>query len=663
MLRKVILFLSIITVISDGLANGLPEEEKKKACDMVITPSGVEERSAFDYPGNVSVITREDIENSNAKYVYELLRQEPGIVVRDWTHAAKTVSVDMRGFGETARNNVLILVDGRRINEIDMSEADWAQMPLEAVDRVEILRGGGSVLYGDNASAGTINIITRKGEGGPSVKAGYETGSYRYHNYFARVQGSHDLLTWNFLGKRDKTDGYRLNGDYDGYDFMGNVVMKPEDYLRLDLSGGYHKDWYGLPGGLTRSEIDQIGRRGSTTPNDRAKTEGGFLKISPKILLDLLGAGHVLDLDFWGRKRRNNSSFPSQWGQPRRGSQIDSIGGSARYLLNNFFGDVGNKLIVGADFFSAKNRLRTERNVPGFTEQLHITKETFGIFVNDKLELFENFVFSGGFRQEWAEYNFVQWDPVTRHIIKTPKQGAFDLGGEFKYSEKGAIYSRFSRSYRYPATDEYYSTFSGTFNPDLKHQVADTWEIGVKEHSFDLLSVDADFFFMDLDNEIYYDPVTFTNSNYSRTQRKGVEVKLKSKIKKIADLFFSYTFTNAYFAGGSFAGNTVPQVPRHKIIWGITSKPFSWLILNFFSEYVSSQYHISDIGNQRSKLESYMNCSGKITFLYRGFEIFFGANNIFDQQYSEYSSVWGIDFYPAPGRNYEFGISYKFYKF
>ncbi len=105
-------------------------------------------------PADVTLITREEIQESNAKTVTDVLRDKADVVVRDLYGNGKSVSVDIRGFGETAPSNVLVLVDGRRVNAIDLSGVDWVQIPLDQVERIEIVRGAGSVLYGDNAVGG-----------------------------------------------------------------------------------------------------------------------------------------------------------------------------------------------------------------------------------------------------------------------------------------------------------------------------------------------------------------------------------------------------------------------------------------------------------------------------------------------------------------------------
>ena len=157
---KKVLFtlLAVLLLTACGIVNAeekADENNSKRMDEVVVTGTRFEEEIA-KIPANVSVIDEEEIADSNAKNIIEVLKYEEGISVRDKLGNGKGAEIDLRGFGETASYNVLVLVDGRRVNEIDLSGVDWAQIPLEQVERIEILRGTGSVLYGDNAVGGVI---------------------------------------------------------------------------------------------------------------------------------------------------------------------------------------------------------------------------------------------------------------------------------------------------------------------------------------------------------------------------------------------------------------------------------------------------------------------------------------------------------------------------
>ena len=129
--------------------------------DIVITPSRTKEYT-YNINKNVSVVDEEYVEKTNPKDVQESVQYEAGVFIAGYLNNGKDSRIDMRGFGEAGISNTLIMVDGRRLNQIDMSGADMAQIDIRSVDQIEIIRGANSVLYGDNATGGVINIITKK---------------------------------------------------------------------------------------------------------------------------------------------------------------------------------------------------------------------------------------------------------------------------------------------------------------------------------------------------------------------------------------------------------------------------------------------------------------------------------------------------------------------
>ena len=126
-----------------------------------------------------TVITAEEIAHSPAQTLPEIIAQTPGVQLTSLyggVNGAKTI-VDLRGFGAFATSNTLVLINGRRLNDIDMAGVDLSTIPRNSIERIEITRGNsGAVLYGDNAVGGVINIVLKNGVGGPPVAIRAEAG-------------------------------------------------------------------------------------------------------------------------------------------------------------------------------------------------------------------------------------------------------------------------------------------------------------------------------------------------------------------------------------------------------------------------------------------------------------------------------------------------------
>src|SRR5438067_11451261 len=121
--------------------------------------------SKRNLPVGVTVITADDIRKSASSNLGDILAQYGLLQIRDLA-GTQNPQLDLRGFGITGDQNTLVLVDGLRLTESDLESAQLSAIPLESIERIEIVRGGGAVLYGAGATGGTINIITRRGRPG-----------------------------------------------------------------------------------------------------------------------------------------------------------------------------------------------------------------------------------------------------------------------------------------------------------------------------------------------------------------------------------------------------------------------------------------------------------------------------------------------------------------
>lgn len=650
--------------------------------DVAETPARTKEY-VYNINKSIRVIEGEEIEGYNPRDVQTVIEKEPGIVVNRFFANAKDNSVDMRGFGESGPMNYLLLVDGRRTNQVDLSGADLSQIDVSAIDRIEIIKGASSVLYGDNATGGVVNIITKRGqEDGFELKFKQDLGSYQYWKTGFSASGGHGFMDFFFDYTSQDSDGYRLNNDYEANDIFAGVTLEPVEWAKVHISGGHHRDWYGQPGALFDGNIEADGRTGSRFPNDKAKTEDWFLSASPQVACEIGGHEAVISALLSYRLRRTNS-VSKTWDSTA--GVFDSFENNhhiANYevkpefeLKSEFFeGILENKFISGIDYFYARDQILSG-DITLTKSQLDVVKETFGIYAHDTMLINKNIVLSGGIRGEWAEYSFDQYQPAASYDSQSLREIALDAGIGYKYNEDSQVYFDYSRSFRLPATDEFFTSayqyewfglvffVPAALNTNLEHQVANNYEIGIKDNSFDGLSVDAAYYFIDNKNEIYYDPIDYMNANYHHVVHHGLELIAAANILERVNAFFTYNFQKSYFVGGKFASNNVPLVPKCKLTGGFDVEVVDNFIFDFGVDYLGSRYIASDQMNTVSKLKPHVTIGIGLTYEYKWIKMFARIDNLLNEKYySNATRNWQGNpaFYPAPVRNYTWGVSFTF---
>ena len=628
--------------------------------DLVVTATRYEEIIST-VPASVTVITGDDIEKSSAKDVPELLKTQDAIHVSDITGNQRSFSVDLRGFGETASSNTLLLIDGRRVNEPDLSAVDWTLVPLKNIERIEIIRGGrGSVLYGDNASGGVINIITKEGD---ALSFGGElaAGSYGTFKSNAYVSGKHENLSYYISGNYVSSDGYRDNSDTEAEDVGLNLNYSMSDFLKLDVSSGYHHDKTGLPGALKESDFDAgASRTDSTHPHDYIDVEDYYFKGGPKFyFLD----DNEFTVDVSYRKRDFLSFATGDFGYFEGDSEIETVTLSPQVLMKNSLGKTKNTLTFGIDYSQDDNDIVNESLFFGDASigKYDLEKKNYGYYVHDEITIADKLYLSGGYRYDKAEFTF---HPSTPDEIDMSKD-LYTAGINHAFYRKSYVYFSFSRSFRYPLLDELYSFFTNTVNTRLKPQETDDFEIGMRHHFIDDAYVHLNVFRMDTDDEIVFNPITYINENLEgKTRRDGIELTIFAKPFDWLALKGAYTYIDAEIRGGEFDGSTVPNVPEHTVSFDVVSAFRNGLAINLNGSYVGERPFISDFSNNYSDQESYFILNSRMQYRIKYLKLFLTINNILDEDYSEYGVLGGFplekSYYPSPERNFLAGLSFDF---
>ncbi len=619
---------------------------------------------------SIAVIDQEEIKNSTARYVPELLKSKAGITVTNTTGNPKGMTVDMRGFGDTANRNVLVLVDGRRTNPMDISGPDWSAIPLETVERIEIIRGPSSVLYGDNAAGGVINVVTKKAKPGVHAEAETEIGLHQYKQTGATVSGANDWANGLFHYENTQDDGWRNNTQYWANDWFGKFGVGPFYGAGVNFTAGHHRDRYGLPGDLSVDEMETMGRTGSTTSKDHAWSQETYFTADPEWKFELGENGFTLSGFNSFQRRLAKADYVSMVSSAV--NNLDSYEFQPKMSWTRSLTDwLTSKLTTGLDFFSGTNDVKNVGTT--FTKLATINKKSLDVYVIENFSLWDKLLLNMGFRGGWAKYRFDQSGDTTNLDRTGMRNASFDFGFGYKVFERSLAYFDISRSFRMPATDEFYSTFGSGLNAGLKQQQEMDYELGFRDNTFKPLNMNMNLFLADIKDEIFYDPSGGpggwgANANYeSPTRRYGLETESSLKFfeKRWFNIapFFNLTAQKVYFKGGNYSGKTVPLVPEFKYATGFVLAPVNGLTVSTEMNHLGHQFAINDEANDLPKLKSYTVIDLKVRYNWRWATVWISFTNLFNKKYSEYSvDNWagGADYYPAQGRNVVTGFSLKY---
>jgi len=662
---------------------------------VIVTATRFEDRY-LDKPVNVTVITAEDIQQSTAKTVPDLLSEQAGIFIHDFFgNNAATTTVDLRGFGITGAQNTLILVDGRRLADNDLSGVQWSGVPLAAIERIEIVRGSGAVLYGDGAVTGVINIITRS----PDAVGNYAAvqgmaGSYDtrqgeiYANYFSGNLGL-NLIASNYL-----SDGYRDNNENRQSNIQAEMRLLTEGG---DISVKIADDNLGirLPGarmvqpsaGVNELETD---RRGTSTPLDYAQRRGNRATFDWRHETEI----GQLNLGMGYRDKEQTSNFDFGGFPDYRIADLDVWSISPRMKFPQPLAGLPNTLIVGVDWYRWDYHLRLSNSSVNIAQPFNTvdaTQENAAIYVHNTTKVSPRLTVIAGARVERYKIDATDLnDPAAPGGAfgssaapgsSNDTEYAYELAARYEFAPAWAVLGNLGRSYRFANVDEIYE-FTPLFAREfqfLQPQTANTYEVGVERRSAGAM-LRATVFTIDVKDEIHLDAYStgIGNTNLPPSRRRGFELEAQQAVGKFLRLGANYTFVEAKFLegvlpGGPFtqpnvvvAGKTVPLVPRHKL--NVTA---SWDIeagtrLSALLTYVSDQFMDNDEGNTfYTKIPAYTVADLKFVHETGGWRLSAAVNNLLDEQYYNYAvrSQFVADrynAYPLPERNVTLTAEYAF---
>jgi len=330
-LRNTILAGALLCAAGNTFAKEVPFFELPT---VVVTPQRFEAISD-SVPASITVISREQIANSPASTIPELIARQAGINLQDlYGNNASNSTLDLRGFGATGKQNTLILLDGKRIGDIDLTTVQWAGIPLDAIERIEIVRGAGAVLYGEGATNGVINLISRQAQRNQTAGTlAARIGSYDTHEGSAYLSYHGGPFSLNIAANDYRSDGYRRNNLNEQSNLFSTLRWAtPAGEFALRLAAD--RQDIRLPGSrriqpsinLNEYETD---RRGAQTPLDFASRDGNNVALAWTRAF----SGHEVTAEVSLRNKTQKSYFDQSGFPDYREIELSVLGFTPRAKL------------------------------------------------------------------------------------------------------------------------------------------------------------------------------------------------------------------------------------------------------------------------------------------------------------------------------------------
>jgi iron complex outermembrane recepter protein len=632
--------------------------------EVVVTADRVD-KVETETTATVTVITAEDIQASGAASLVELLEALPGVQFKSYSGPSQAM-ISMGGFGENSYGRVVVLVDGRLQNNIDMRSVNWMSVPLASVERVEVLHGGGGVLYGSGAVGGVVNIITRETDSPYELEAGGSYGSFMTHSESVQAGASNELGSLRAGGEFYSSEGYR---DRSASNYASATVagsLYPSDRLAFDLDFGYTRSFYEMPGGLSEAQYKDdptqaVNQADESTEHELGVSVAGEYLLSDSVTLDtLIGYGY-------------KNMAPDQASYSQYDDRISStLDVQPKLIFDSAVFGRESRVVTGADLRGStlSNESYSDAERETKTNEFEIDFVSAGAYLIGDLALGESVGVSAGFRYDAARISAVNIDE-TIDDSKEHTGSAWSIGLRWNPTEESKVYLRHEGLFRYPFSDEQAALFGFGFDAfldDLEAERGVLYEIGGLYSVSERLRVDLRGYLMDMRDEIVFNSVSFQNENLDNTRRVGMEGSVTMLPFDDLELSGSYAYVRPTFTNGDNDGKQIPLVSNHELEGGLKYFASRSLELGVEASYRSEFYKGGDNPNTEETIDGYLLVNSSLGFkpkLPSGELVLrAGVDNILDEEYvalSYYSSLSGnTSFYPAPGRSFTLSGTYRY---
>lgn len=510
----------------------------------------------------VDVVTRQQIEQSGASNVVEFLDSIPGMSVnRLYGRLGIDASVDVGYMGESGSQNVLILVDGQRVNGLDSSGTRFAQIPMSSIERIEIRKASGGALYGDRAQGGVINIITRADD---SKEVNLSIGSFGYRKADGYLGFKTDEISGGVSLMSAHSDGYRMHSDARQESAQFRIAHS-SDLGRLTLTARGFEETANLPGALMPEEYAQDPKKISSSYAPRTHRTGNSWGFKYDLAL---GEGDLLTVDFLRQTSKDESAGTYYY--TFNGTQYGDYSSSA--ITNNrasvnpeYRTKLGpGQLVIGGEFSHA------QANTDGGKQ---VSRDSESAYLQTMQPIGSALTLDGGLRTQRVRSDFQKSAAASQTSADDRKSG-FSIGLKAQLSDNAFVRAGALTGYRFANADELYLFNRNTYamleiNPNLRPMTTQEYFLQT-ERQYGSGKVEAHYRHINTADEIAYlrncgsvgATAASCNANLYDTSRSILSLSTEWYLTQSFLVKATADFIDATISTGSYAGHRLPLTPK-----------------------------------------------------------------------------------------------------
>lgn len=690
--------ISLVLLICSRGTWGQDQPSSERSYETVVqAPSRLPESpvSLSEFPATVQVVTRDEVARSGAVSLQEVLERLPGIHLNDEQGNSFQPDISIRGITGSPvtglSQGISVFVDGVRVNEPDAEEINFDLVPMDEVERIEIIRGP-SAVFGRNTLAAAINIVTQRGRGEPTLGGQAWVGSFAREKYRVHASGARGPFDFHFAVSQLSERGFRSQSDSRVSQVFGKLGYLSAS-TDLALSYQFQHDQLKQPGSLPAS-ILAVDRSTNFTAGDffGPQLHQAALNASQR-----LGAGFSLTANGFIRvldAEQFNSNLQAQntrlFNRTRSGGGILQLTHSARLW------SLRNHLVVGAEYAHDRVNVRVyqEQNdrslqqcrsdpdadcpLTSLAADLTDHQNAVGLYLLDRLQVAsssilpsDSIALTAGVRFDLLHHAIDDQSPESPGRASGSAEyhrAVPTVGLNYNFSARYGLYVAYKEGFRAPAFLELtcaepeapcIGLQSGVAaDPSfaaLSSVKARAYEVGVRARPRDWLDASASAFRTDLRDDIYAVSPVETQvyfQNVGDTRRQGIELSLRGAYGAWIDGYVNYTYTRSTFQSDVAiasprtpgenqqvkAGNRLPLSPEHRLNLGLQYRPLPWLSISATAAYVSDQYFRGDEENSQPKLSGYLLLGAGLRAQWKGLVGSFTVSNLLNSKYETFGT-------------------------